>query len=157
MSMRSDATTQNVGIPLRAARPRRGRRRSTPGTQYAIPNRRVTAKSLPLWDTFFKTSALRAPHCPQTCFASEQLVDELAHAARIDPYEFRLQNIATAQVNDGFGQWRDVLTAVAEPRRLGAARRRARASQARTIVAGPRDRDRRFRQLAGRRSSPRSR
>jgi CO/xanthine dehydrogenase Mo-binding subunit len=74
----------------------------------------VTGKSLPVWNTFFKTSALRAPHCPQTCFATEQLVDELAHAAGLDPVEFRLQNIQTGQVNDGFGQWRDVLTAVAE-------------------------------------------
>jgi CO/xanthine dehydrogenase Mo-binding subunit len=31
----------------------------------------------------------------------------------MDPYEFRLQNIQTAQVNDGFGQWQDVLTGVA--------------------------------------------
>ena len=112
LSMRSDATTQNAGIPLAPAGLGLADTINS-GTQYAIPNRRVSAKSMPLWDTFFKTSALRAPHCPQTCFASEQLVDELAHAARIDPYEFRLQNIATAQVNDGFGQWRDALEAAA--------------------------------------------
>ena len=113
LSMLSDATTQNVGFPL--APPGLGSADAiNSGSQYAIANRRVTAKSLQLWDTFFKTSALRAPHCPQTCFASEQLVDELAHAAGLDPYAFRLQNIQTAQVNDGFGQWADVLTAVAE-------------------------------------------
>ncbi len=112
LSMRSDATTQNVGFPL--APPGLGAADTiNSGTQYAVPNRRITGKSLTLWNTFFKTSALRAPHCPQTCFASEQLVDELAHAAGMDPYEFRLQNIAVAQVNDGFGQWRDALTAVA--------------------------------------------
>src|SRR6185312_4647886 len=82
------------------------------GGQYDIPNRRVTAKSLPLWDTYFKTSALRGPLTPQTCFASEQLVDELAHAAGTDPLAFRLRNVSTQQEADGFGQWRDALVAV---------------------------------------------
>ena len=31
----------------------------------------------------------------------------------MDPYLFRLQNITTAQVNDGYDQWRDALVAVA--------------------------------------------
>jgi len=113
MSMASDAVMQNVGIPFNP--PGLGAADGlNSGTQYALPARRVTGKSLPLWDTFFKTSAMRAPHCPQTCFATEQLIDELAHAAGTDPYEFRLQNIQTDQVNDGFGQWRDALTAVAD-------------------------------------------
>jgi CO/xanthine dehydrogenase Mo-binding subunit len=68
---------------------------------------------MPLRDNFFKTSALRGPLTPQTCFASEQLVDELAHAAAVDPYEFRLENISTQQANDGFNQWRDALVGVA--------------------------------------------
>jgi CO/xanthine dehydrogenase Mo-binding subunit len=113
MSMASDAVMQNAGIPFNP--PGLGTADGlNSGTQYTLPARRVTGRSLPLWDTFFKTSAMRAPHCPETCFATEQLVDELAHAAGMDPYEFRLQNIQTGQVNDGFGQWRDVLTAVAE-------------------------------------------
>jgi CO/xanthine dehydrogenase Mo-binding subunit len=84
------------------------------GTQYDIANRRVTGKSLPLANNYFKTSALRGPLTPQTCFACEQLVDELAHAAGADPYLFRLGNVTAQQVNDGFGQWRDALTGVAE-------------------------------------------
>jgi CO/xanthine dehydrogenase Mo-binding subunit len=113
MSMASDAVMQNVGIPFNP--PGAGAPDGlNSGTQYALPARRVTGKSLPLWDAFFKSSAMRAPHCPETCFATEQLVDELAHAAGRDPYEFRLQNIQTAPVNDGFGQWRDVLAAVAD-------------------------------------------
>ncbi len=112
MAMESVATSQHVGIPLGS--PGIGSANTiNNGTQYDIPNRRVTAKSLPLWDNFFKTSALRGPLTPQTCFASEQLVDELAHAAGIDPFEFRLANIGTAQVADGFNQWRDALVAVA--------------------------------------------
>jgi CO/xanthine dehydrogenase Mo-binding subunit len=113
LSILTDVTMQNAGLPL--APPGLGTADAlNSGTQYALPNRRVTGKSLPVWNTFFKTSALRAPHCPQTCFATEQLVDELAHAAGADPFEFRLQNIQTAQVNDGLGQWRDVLMAAAE-------------------------------------------
>ena len=84
------------------------------GTQYDIPGRRVTGKSLPLENNYLKTSALRGPLTPQTCFACEQLVDELAHAAGMDPVAFRLQNVTAQQVNDGFGQWGDALTGVAE-------------------------------------------
>jgi CO/xanthine dehydrogenase Mo-binding subunit len=105
MAMESVATSQHVGIPLQP--PGLGSANTIcSGTQYAIPNRRVSAKSLPLWDTFFKTSALRGPLTPQTTFASEQLVDELAHAAGADPYEFRLANIAD-------DRWRDALVGVA--------------------------------------------
>src|SRR6185437_12155856 len=112
MAMESVATSQHVGVPLQP--PGLGSANTIcSGTQYSIPNRRVSAKSLPLWDTFFKTSALRGPLTPQTSFASEQLVDELAHAAGADPYEFRLANIAAGQVNDGYGQWRDALVGVA--------------------------------------------
>jgi CO/xanthine dehydrogenase Mo-binding subunit len=140
MSMASDAVMQNVGIPFNP--PGIGAADGlNSGTQYALPARRVTGKSLPLWDTFFKTSAMRAPHCPETCFATEQLVDELAHAAGMDPYEFRLQNIQTAQVNDGFGQWRDVLAAVAdlagwEPRPAAAAISRETIVRGRGIAIG---------------------
>jgi nicotinate dehydrogenase subunit B len=140
MSMASDAVMQNVGIPFNP--PGLGSADGlNSGTQYALPARRVTGKSLPLWDLFFKTSAMRAPHCPQTCFATEQLVDELAHAAGMDPYAFRLQNVQTAQVNDGLGQWRDVLTAVAdlarwEPRPAGRAFSRGTIAHGRGIAIG---------------------
>jgi nicotinate dehydrogenase subunit B len=112
ISPQTDVTMQNIGIPY--APPGLGAADGiNSGTQYTIPNHRVTVKSLPLWDVFFKSSSLRAPHCPPTCFATEQLVDELARAAGADPVAFRLQNIQTAQVNDGFGQWADALAAVA--------------------------------------------
>ena len=41
----------------------------------------------------FKISALRAPNAPQTTSPSEQIVDELALAAGMDPVAFRRQNI----------------------------------------------------------------
>ena len=65
------------------------------GTQYDIPNRRVVGKSLPVQDNYFKVTFLRAPNANQSAFAAEQLVDELAHAAKMDPVAFRLKNIAT--------------------------------------------------------------
>jgi nicotinate dehydrogenase subunit B len=109
----TDPTTQHVGLPL--ARPGLGNADTiNSGTQYNIPNRRVTAKSLPLLNNYFKTHTLRAPDAPQATFASEQLIDELAYAAGMDPYEFRLQNITTVQVNDGFKQWAEALIAVAK-------------------------------------------
>jgi nicotinate dehydrogenase subunit B len=55
--------------------------------------RRVLAKSQPVYGGSLKTSALRAPNAPQSYFASEQIVDELAYAAKMDPVAFRRLNI----------------------------------------------------------------
>jgi len=55
--------------------------------------RRVLAKTQPLYGGALKISALRAPNAPQSYFASEQIVDELAYALNMDPYAFRKQNI----------------------------------------------------------------
>jgi CO/xanthine dehydrogenase Mo-binding subunit len=60
---------------------------------YSIPQRRVLAKTQPLYSGSFKISALRAPNAPQSYFASEQIADELAYAAGMDPIAFRRQNI----------------------------------------------------------------
>jgi CO/xanthine dehydrogenase Mo-binding subunit len=112
-AMSTDPTSQHVGIPVDTSATGSADTTNS-GTQYNIPNRRVTGKSLPLANNYFKTSTLRAPQAPQTCFASEQLIDELAYAAKMDPYLFRLQNITSAQVNDGHDQWKDVLVDVAD-------------------------------------------
>jgi CO/xanthine dehydrogenase Mo-binding subunit len=92
---------------------------SNAGGQYTIPNLQVTSKAVPVLDSgYFKVTFLRAPSAQQALFASEQMVDELAHAANMDPVAFRSQNIATA--NDpaagspGGGAWIDVLNAVAK-------------------------------------------
>ncbi len=77
---------------------------------------------------------LRAPSGQQALFASEQMIDELAHAAKMDPVAFRRQNIATA--NDpaagspGGGAWIGVLDAVSkaanwQPKVAGSERSRA--------------------------------
>jgi len=83
------------------------------GSQYDIPNRRVIGKSLPLQDTYFKVSFLRAPNAPQSTFAAEQAVDELAYMARMDPVQFRLQNVATTKT-DPAQRWRNVLVNAAK-------------------------------------------
>ena len=86
------------------------------GTQYNIPNWRVVGKSLPLQNNYFKVSFLRAPNAPQSAFAAEQAVDELAYMAKMDPVAFRLQNVATPTSHDSGRRqrWRNVLTGVAK-------------------------------------------
>jgi CO/xanthine dehydrogenase Mo-binding subunit len=91
------------------------------GPQYNVPNRRVIGKSVPLQNNYFKISFLRSPQAPQTCFAYEQAVDELAYAAKMDPYMFRLNNIATLSSDLALGytslsydRWKNVLTGVAK-------------------------------------------
>jgi CO/xanthine dehydrogenase Mo-binding subunit len=62
-------------------------------SRYNIPNRRVTGKSLSLIDNgWLQASYLRQPLAPQNTFISEQMVDELAYAAGMDPIAFRIQN-----------------------------------------------------------------
>jgi CO/xanthine dehydrogenase Mo-binding subunit len=93
---------------------------ATPSEMYAIPNRRMTSEvvSLPLvWETPLRTGNLRDPNGPQSTFASESFIDELAAAAKADPFAFRL-NLLTAGTTDdaGFRRARSiaVLKAVAE-------------------------------------------
>jgi len=57
-------------------------------------NYRTTGKTTPLFNGYFHDGALRDPQGPQTAFASEQLIDELAYAAGMDPIAFRRQNIS---------------------------------------------------------------
>ena len=95
------------------------------GTQYSVPNFRITGKTVPVLNNYFKVSTLRAPNAPQTCFACEQLIDQLAYLAGQDPYQFRLNNISQAPLgtganatasgqNPGQWQWRDALVNAAK-------------------------------------------
>ncbi len=48
--------------------------------------------SLPLiWETPLRTGNLRDPNGPQSTFAAESFIDELAAAAKADPLEFRMK------------------------------------------------------------------
>jgi nicotinate dehydrogenase subunit B len=57
-------------------------------------NYRTVGKTMPLFQGYFQNGALRDPAGPQTSFASEQAIDELAYALNMDPIAFRRQNIS---------------------------------------------------------------
>jgi nicotinate dehydrogenase subunit B len=97
------------------------------GAMYAIANRRVVSHAVPM-QGLLKGSPLRSPMDMHYSFASEQIIDELAHASGLDPLEFRRRNIAGQR-------WLGVLDAAAAaaawtPRVAGSAR------QDRDIVTG---------------------
>jgi nicotinate dehydrogenase subunit B len=93
---------------------------ATPSEMYAIPNRRMAGAvvSLPLvWETPLRTGNLRDPNGPQSTFAAESFIDELAAAAKADPLEFRMKMLTAATTDDnGFRRARSisVLKAVAQ-------------------------------------------
>ena len=76
---------------------------SLPSEMYAIPNRRMGMHvvSLPLvWETPLRTGNLRDPNGPQSTFAAESFIDELAAAAKADPYEFRMKLLTASTTED---------------------------------------------------------
>jgi nicotinate dehydrogenase subunit B len=120
---RSDASTdlvnQELGVPLAP----QGRARGVDlwgmaGAQYTIPARRTLSKSLPSAGFGLKTGSMRSVLGPQTVFAFEQMIDELAYAAKMDPYLFRVQNVATGPGNPGpwydTDRWLGVMNATAQ-------------------------------------------
>jgi CO/xanthine dehydrogenase Mo-binding subunit len=97
-----DETQRLLGLTTWAAVPGNGGPTPSDTGVYGVPGtygpsyvyqRRVLAKTQPQYGGSLKTSALRAPNAPQSYFASEQIVDELAHAAGMDPVAFRKVNI----------------------------------------------------------------
>jgi CO/xanthine dehydrogenase Mo-binding subunit len=79
--------------------------RMSTGSMYAIANRRVISHAIPMLG-LLKGSPLRSPMDMHYSFASEQVIDDLAHRAGIDPLEFRRRNIAGER-------WLGVLNAAA--------------------------------------------
>src|SRR5204863_7285558 len=72
-----------------------------PNDMYEIPNRRTLLEvvGLPLvWETPLRTGNLRDPNGPQSTFAAESFIDELAAAAKRDPVGFRLKMLAATGV-----------------------------------------------------------
>ena len=98
-------------IGRRPAEPARGGA-STPTEMYAIPNRRRMTEvvALPLvFETPLRVGNLRDPNGPQTTFAGESFIDELAAAAGADPVEFRLKLLtASSEDNDRFLRARSI-------------------------------------------------
>ena len=91
-----------------------------PNEMYAIPHRRTALEvvGLPLiWETPLRTGNLRDPNGPQSTFASESFIDEMAAAAKADPIEFRMRMLTASNTDDnGFRRARSiaVLKAAAE-------------------------------------------
>jgi CO/xanthine dehydrogenase Mo-binding subunit len=98
-----------LGTPLPATYNLSSIGRKIGDTVYSVPNRRELRKWQPLYNGAFKVNPLRSPGGPQAYFASEQMIDELAYAARIDPIAFRRANIDRSTVPGE--RWLSVLDA----------------------------------------------
>src|SRR6266566_1280224 len=83
-----------------------------PNDMYDIPNRRTLLEvvGLPLvWETPLRTGNLRDPNGPQSTFAAESFIDEMAFAAKADPLEFRLRMLMAGTGDDsGFKRARSI-------------------------------------------------
>ncbi len=87
---------------VRKAKPAAGGS-SLPNEMYDIPNRRMAGDvvSLPLiWETPLRTGNLRDPNGPQTTFGAESFIDEMAVAAKADPYDFRMKMLTASKDED---------------------------------------------------------
>ncbi|HKC50707.1 MAG TPA: molybdopterin cofactor-binding domain-containing protein, partial [Myxococcota bacterium] len=94
-------------VPRPAVAPHAGIHRNA-DPLYTFPRRRIVKHFLE--NAPFRTSSLRALGAFANVFALESFMDELAHAAGVDPLEFRLRHLDDARA-------RDALRATAE--RLG--------------------------------------
>jgi len=109
----NDPTSQLVGATSPGAGSISGT--SVPTAAYRIANTRTTVKSLPLVGNWIQADWMRNGSSPHAAFAGEQVIDELAHAANMDPVAFRRQNV----VQDANGAntqavWLGVLDAVTQ-------------------------------------------
>ncbi len=102
---------QMLGHPIQSSDQATISLSSINGGQYTIPNIRLTAISLPPVNAgFLKVGPVRAPQDFGLGFATQQMFDELAYAAQMDPVAFHRLNISTSDT----GRWLAVLDAVVE-------------------------------------------
>jgi nicotinate dehydrogenase subunit B len=110
----------------RPARPQPGGA-SPPAELYVIPNRRQETHVVrfPLaFETPLRTGNLRDPNGPQTTFAGESFIDELAAAAKADPVAFRLDLLRGSSDDDAqFKRARSIAVIEAAAREYGWERR----------------------------------
>jgi nicotinate dehydrogenase subunit B len=94
-----------------------------PSEMYAIPNRRMLGEvvGLPMiWETPLRTGNLRDPNGPQSTFAAESFIDELAAAAKADPLDFRMKMLTAATNDDsGFRRARSIAVLKAAAEKFG--------------------------------------
>jgi CO/xanthine dehydrogenase Mo-binding subunit len=85
-------TDELTGTPLPAvASSVAGLKSPTP--MYNIANNRWLLKSIPLKNNWIKAYWFRAGANAHVTFGGEQVIDELAHLAKMDPVAFRIQNV----------------------------------------------------------------
>ncbi len=65
------------------------------GIGYTLPHVRVQTRHVE--QAFFRSAHLRSPGRIENSFANESFIDELAHAARVDPAEYRLRVLKDAR------------------------------------------------------------
>jgi len=69
-------------------------------TAYSVANRRGVGKSVPVLNGgYLKTAPLRSPSSPNN-FPAEQMIDELAFAAKMDPFAFRILNSGSTRTTE---------------------------------------------------------
>jgi nicotinate dehydrogenase subunit B len=84
-----------IGMSLGATRPERNAA-GAPAESYGFKHKRVRNQVIPGFITQsnpLRSSHIRDPQGPQTTFAAESFMDELAAAAGADPVEFRLRYV----------------------------------------------------------------
>jgi CO/xanthine dehydrogenase Mo-binding subunit len=90
---------------------------------YAIPHTRTVAEVVPLplvWETPIRTGNLRDPNGPQSTFAAESFIDEMAAAAKADAVEFRLRLLTAGTSDDsGFKRARSIAAIKAAAQAFG--------------------------------------
>jgi nicotinate dehydrogenase subunit B len=96
---------------------------STPSDMYAIPNRKMTGEvfALPaIWETPVRTGNLRDPNGPQSTFAAESFIDEVAAAVKADPLDFRIKMVQAGTSDDnGFRRARSLAVLKAAGEKYG--------------------------------------
>jgi nicotinate dehydrogenase subunit B len=101
----SEELALDAQIPAPVTVPAAGVNNLTAGGVYDIPNRRVINHTVNGLEGYLKGSFLRSPLDLSISFASEQVIDELAYRAKLDPVEFRRKNVSDPR-------WHGVLDAV---------------------------------------------
>jgi len=103
-----DLTSELTGTPYPTTMT--GARSDDPscGVMYFCSNKRITGKTMPVYQGYFRAGSLRSGGEGQLeAFAAEGLIDELAYKAGMDPIAFRRLNVAD-------DRWLGVLNAAAQ-------------------------------------------
>jgi CO/xanthine dehydrogenase Mo-binding subunit len=87
-------SSELVGFATWPANPANGGPATSDGIyKVSTTAKRVLAKTQPQYGGAFRSDPLRAPGAPQSHFAGEQLLDEIAYTLKMDPLALRKQNI----------------------------------------------------------------